>query len=83
MSGPLDLSTMQQDYEIEDEDAYEGPDAYVEGDEIMVDAEQIDDVDPEFAAAPPENSVQGILQCEYKSYKYAEIQPYLYISSTT
>lgn len=64
---------MQPDWEMqEDEEAFEGPDAYVEGDEIE---DRIEDRAQAQAEAEPEpevtyidvntSSVQGILRCEH------------------
>jgi hypothetical protein len=51
---------MQRDWEIMDQDA-EGPDAYVEGDEMEYEVE--DQSQPLTESA----SVQNILRCEYSS----------------
>jgi hypothetical protein len=59
--GPHSPAFMEPDLEMADEGAYEGPDAYVEGDEI-------EDAIEEQVAALTEgrgSSMQGILRCEY------------------
>jgi hypothetical protein len=71
---------MQRNWEMDDEEAYEGPDAYVEGDEIEHEVEeQVEALTDGYGS-----SVQGILRCAYSAIVYLTIlkkvfpaQPYL------
>jgi hypothetical protein len=51
---------MQHALEMDDEEAYEGPDAYIEGDEIEYEVEE----QVEALTEGHGSSVQGILRCE-------------------
>lgn len=56
---------MQSNWETDDEEAFEGPDAYIEGDEI-----DYDDIYPtgELIVEGHESSAQGTLRCACASY---------------
>lgn len=65
ITDPLSLphfsTVMQRAWEMDEEEAYEGPDAYIEGDEIEHQVEeQVEALTEEHGS-----SVQGILRCEY------------------
>jgi hypothetical protein len=52
---------MQRNFEMDDDSAFEGPDAYIEGDEIEHEVEER----VEALTEGNGSSVQGILRCEY------------------
>jgi hypothetical protein len=58
---------MQHNWEMADEGAYEGPDAYVEDDEIVHQVEE----QVERLTEGHASSVQGILRCEYRAVNYS------------
>lgn len=70
----------EHDYEMEDDDAYEGPDAYIEDDDNDDEIEyDIEDAVEELVQPHDDGSVQGLLQCEYQqSSQFMHYLEYLF-----